>query len=128
MNVMIPGTIITGMLVFCTLAATNSAGIIVLSAFIGFFSGIFVSMPPSVFVQLTENKRIIGTRVGMAFAFMSLGVLAGGPGGGAILGTDIHHLDWTGAIVFSGVLLLASAVIFTCVRFMRSGPNIMSKV
>ena len=59
---------------------------IVVAIMFGFFSGIFIALPPVLFFQLTKNKAVVGTRVGMGFAFLGFGVLAGGPGGGGIFG------------------------------------------
>lgn len=60
----------------------------------------------------------------MGFATLGLGVLTGGPGGGAILGPD--H-DWTSTWVFGGVMLLASGIVFTILRAWKFGAKLNMK-
>ena len=130
LNVLVPATTITGVLSFCLLAAKNSAGLIVLAAFYGFFSGTFVSLPPSVIVSVTKNRAVIGTRMGMAFTVLGLGSLAGGPGAGGILGdvnTDMSNLNWTGTWVFSGVTIIAAAAGFALCREFKTGWKLWAK-
>lgn len=60
----------------------------------------------------------------MGFAFLGLGTLIGGPGGGAILGADEN---WTGTWVFGGVVMLASSVIFVALRCWKFGYKLKVK-
>lgn len=96
--------------------------------FFGFFSGIFIALPPVLFVALTKDKSKVGTRIGMGFAIVGLGVLAGGPGAGAILGTGgsgaalaDESLNWTGTWVYAGVTTVAAGIVFAVVRVMKGG-------
>ncbi|KAF2852406.1 MFS general substrate transporter, partial [Plenodomus tracheiphilus IPT5] len=85
-NVVVPCCIVSGLLCICFIAVDSSAGIIVLMAFYGFFSGSFVSLPPTIIVHLSMDAREkIGTRLGQSFAFVSIGLLIGTPIGGAVL-------------------------------------------
>lgn len=90
----------------------------------GFFSGIFIALPPVLFVALTEDKSKVGTRIGMGFAMIGLGVLAGGPGGGAILGND----NWTATWIYAGVMPIAAGCIFAGIRLYKAGGKLMIKV
>jgi MFS family permease len=67
----------TGILQFCLLSAHTSASVIVIIAFYGFFSGTLVSLPATIYVHLAgpNNRGKIGTRMGMGFAFVSIGKL-----------------------------------------------------
>ena len=88
-------------------------------------------MPTVLFVGLTKDKSKVGTRIGMGFAMVGCGVLAGGPGGGGILqrnGSADSELDWTGTWTFGGVCVIAAGVIFTALRFWRVGFKLMVKV
>lgn len=124
-NVVIPCTILTGVLCFCFISVTSSAGIIVLMAFYGFFSGTFVSLPPTIIVHLSLDARSkIGTRLGQSFACIAVGLLIGTPIGGAILdGAGGYDGVWT----FGGVMLLASAAFLIAARILHRGWGIMTK-
>ncbi|EAS31604.3 uncharacterized protein CIMG_07083 [Coccidioides immitis RS] len=114
-NLISPGAIISGVLILCTIAVTNKGGLIVIALLSGFISGILIGMPPLCFVILTKDKTKIGTRVGMAYAIIGFGVLAGGPGGGRILGTQ-NPLGWTGLWIFGGVSLCVAGFMYAGLR------------
>ncbi|KAH7070291.1 major facilitator superfamily domain-containing protein [Paraphoma chrysanthemicola] len=113
-NVVIPCTLISALLCFCFIPLSSSAGIIVLMAFYGFFSGSFVSLPPTIVVNLSMDARDkIGTRLGQSFAFISLGVLIGTPIGGVVLEKGGFAALWSfggSMLVLSGGLLVAARV------------------
>lgn len=66
--------------------------------------------------------------MGLGFALIGLGVLAGGPGGGGILQRNPDHLDWTGAWTFGGVTPIVASAFFMVVRYMLVGTKIFVKV
>ncbi|GIZ39757.1 hypothetical protein CKM354_000312800 [Cercospora kikuchii] len=134
-NVIAPGALCVAIVLFCLIAVHNAAGMIVVALFFGFFSGIFIALPPVLFVALTKDKSKVGTRIGMGFATVGLGVLAGGPGGGGILGTSgsgaalaDEQLNWNGTWIYAGVTVLGASAIFAAVRVMRGGTKILVKV
>jgi MFS family permease len=122
------GALITGALILCLMAVKSSAALIVEAVLLGFFSGIYIALPPVIFVQLTPDKSKIGTRIGMGFALLGAGVLAGGPGGGGILqrhGDGPNDpLDWHGTWIYGGVCTIASAAIMSVVRVMKAGVKV----
>ena len=126
-NTIAPFTLLLGVTILCLLGVNNAAGMIVEAVVTGIFSGVVVALPPVCFRMLTENKSMIGTRSGQGFAIGGLGLLIGGPTGGAILGSR-DPLDWTGLWVYGGVTACASGVIFAGVRIMRSGFVLKAKV
>lgn len=95
-----------------------------IAIFFGFFSGAFIALPTVVYIILIEDKSRIGTRIGMGFALLGLGIIIGGPGGGAILGPE---QNWTSTWVFGGVMLLASGVVLTILRIWRFGVKLNTK-
>ncbi|KFY17500.1 hypothetical protein V492_00628 [Pseudogymnoascus sp. VKM F-4246] len=119
-NTMAPTTLLLGVTIYCMRGVLNAAGMIVLSIVTGFLSGVVVALPPVCFRVLTENKSMIGTRVGQGFAIAGLGLLIGGPSAGAILG-GTQPLEWTGVWVFGGTTGVIGAFIFFIVRFMKAG-------
>ena len=126
LNLIAPGGIVVGVLIFSILAAKSAAAIIVVAALFGFFSGVFIALPPVCFVALTEDKTKIGTRIGMGYGMIGFGVLCGGPGGGAILGATAP-LNWTGLWIYGGVTACAAGVIFLLLRIWKAGPKLMVK-
>lgn len=121
LNVITPGAVMVGIVFLCYIPVHNVGGMVVVALLFGFFSGIFIALPPVLFFQLTKNKAVVGTRVGMGFAFLGAGVLAGGPGGGAILGTNGDNLHWTSTWIYAGVTPLAASAIFACLRVWKAG-------
>jgi MFS family permease len=126
-NTFVPMALILSITVFCMLGVTNAAGMVVEAVITGFFSGVIVALPPVCFAMLTENKALIGTRIGQGFAIGGLGLLIGGPSAGAILGTT-DPLDWTGLWVYGGVSIAIAGFILIAVRVMKAGPRLMVKV
>lgn len=126
LNLIIPGAFATGTLILAMLGVRSEAAIIVVAVLAGFFSGVFIALPPVCFVALTADKRKIGTRIGMGFGFIGFGVLAGGPGGGAILGST-EPLNWTGLWVFGGVTSCAAGLLYTGLKVAKYGWKINVK-
>jgi len=114
-----------GVVLLCNLAVHNSGGLIAIVFLFGLFSGIFIALPPVLFVGLTKNKAVVGTRIGMGFAFMGCGVLIGGPAAGAILG---NSMNWTGVWLLGGICPLAATVAFVLLRGSVGGWKPMTKV
>lgn len=124
-NVVVPFALATALLCYCFMAISSSAGIIVLMAFYGFFSGAFVSLPPAIIVSLSQKERgKIGTRLGQSFACLAVGVLIGTPIGGAILrATGGYDAVWA----FAGSTLIVAAVLLTSARVCWKGWGLMVK-
>ncbi|KAF2133619.1 MFS general substrate transporter [Dothidotthia symphoricarpi CBS 119687] len=117
-NVVIPCCLISGVLCICFISVTSTAGIVVLMAFYGFFSGSFVSIPPTLVVSLSLNAREkIGARLGQGFACTAVGVLIGTPIGGAIQ----EHSGFAALWTFGGVMLFGSAVFLAAGRVAHKG-------
>jgi MFS family permease len=119
-NTIAPLTVLLGVTMLCLLGVRNAAGMVVEAVVTGFFSGVVIALPPVCFRVLTENKSMIGTRIGQGFAIGGLGLLLGGPSAGAILGS-VDPLNWTGLWVYGGVTACVAGLIHGCVRIMRSG-------
>lgn len=119
-NLLAPCAVITGVLMFCMIAVKSEAAIIVVALLVGFFSGVFIAMPPVCFIALIKDKSRIGTRVGMGFSIAALGLLIGGPAGGSILGTK-DPLNWTGLWSFGGVSACVAGVVYAALRVARGG-------
>lgn len=123
-NVIVPCAIISGILCFCLIPISSVAALIVLCVLFGFFSGSFVSLPPTIIVFLSlHNRGKIGTRLGMCFAVVSVGMLIGAPIGGVIL--DAH--GFTSVWVFGGVLMVTGGIIMGLSRGFKVGWSLAVK-
>ncbi|KAJ1556384.1 hypothetical protein HK405_012293 [Cladochytrium tenue] len=127
-NIYGAGSLICGILTFSLLSVNTLGGVVVISLLYGFFSGVFVSLPAVCFAQLTADKAKLGTRFGMGFAFAGFGILAGGPAGGAILGTDLFDLQWTRLWVYGGCTMLGCGVVLVALRFWLAKGRLVAKV
>ncbi|KAL8944730.1 MAG: hypothetical protein Q9216_000299 [Gyalolechia sp. 2 TL-2023] len=125
-NLIAPCAIACGVLMLCMIAVGSEAAIIILAILIGFFSGVFIAMPPVCFVALIKDKSRIGTRIGMGFAMIGSGMLVGGPGGGGILGTE-EPLEWVGLWAFGGVAAIVAGLFYIALRVARSGIRLRVK-
>lgn len=119
-NTFSPVVLVLSITIFCMLAVKNTAGMVVEAIVTGFFSGVIVALPPVCFAVLTENKSLIGTRIGQGFAIGGIGLLIGGPTAGAILGTH-EPLNWTGLWVYGGITVCVAGVIIAGVRVRKTG-------
>lgn len=124
LNVQIVFGALSGILSLCLLAIKTTPGVVAFTAIYGFISGPFVSLPIPVVASVSPDKSVLGTRLGMSFAFIGLGVLIGEPAAGAILGSQDN---WTGMIVWCGVMLIASSIILTGARYAKIGPVVKAK-
>ncbi|KAJ5172036.1 hypothetical protein N7492_004629 [Penicillium capsulatum] len=127
-NVVIPGSLLIGIVLLCNLTVHSAAGIICTAIFFGFLSGFFIATPPLLFMVLTVDKTKLGARMGVGYALLGLSVLPGGHGAGGVLQHDSRRLDWTAAWTYAGVLPLAACLVFCLLRIWRGGLKLMAKV
>ncbi|KAK3372745.1 major facilitator superfamily transporter monocarboxylate [Podospora didyma] len=127
-NLLAPGAIICGALTYSLIGVRSLGGVVVVTFLYGFFSGVFIALPPLCFFQLTADKSKMGTRMGMGFACLGFGVLIGGPGGGRILGTDLDDLHWTKLWAFGGSASMASGLLLCALRLYLSKGKLWVKM
>lgn len=112
LNMLIPCSLASGILCFGWIGINSVPSIIIFALLYGFFSGAFVSLPPSALVSLSPNMGVVGTRMGQCFAVASFGILIGTPGAGGILnntGTFLGTQIFAGSTVLLGVLSMFAA-------------------
>jgi predicted MFS family arabinose efflux permease len=97
-------------ILFSWMAVSDKAGIIVWSIFWGLASSVIVSLPGAIVPLFTPSINIIGTRSGMVWASVALGILIGGPIGGAIVDQDAMVIDWNNLQIFAGIFMLAGTI------------------
>ncbi|RDW64960.1 hypothetical protein BP6252_10611 [Coleophoma cylindrospora] len=127
MNVQILAGVVSSVLAFALLAIKTTTGVIVFTIAYGFASGPFLSLCISVTTGVSADKSTWGTRLGMSYAFMGLGVLIGSPVAGAIIGEG-QHKNWTGMILWSGILLMASSMVLIIARIAARGPVLWIRI
>lgn len=124
----IPCSLATCVLIFGLIGAHSKASVIIIALFYGFFSGTFVSLPPSIFVHLSPNRGVIGTRMGMGFTFTAIGVLIGTPIAGVILGPPNQaNPNFLGIWAFGGALTAGGCILLTCGRLAKTGFTLVKK-
>jgi MFS family permease len=121
-----PCALLTGILSLCLIAAHSTASVVVIIALYGFTSGTFVSLPPTVFVALTTNRALTGTRMGMGFAFASFGMLMGTPISGAILDSTGGKFEYVW--IFGGTLTVVGSLFILACRVAQGGTKLIKKV
>ncbi|KAI5356988.1 putative major facilitator superfamily, MFS transporter superfamily [Septoria linicola] len=123
-NVVIPCTLLTGILSLCLIPTKSFGAVAAIAALYGFFSGTFVSMPPTIYVHITKNRGMIGTRMGMGFACTSIGILVGTPISGAILEASGYTYIW----VYGGIMTIVAAGLICVCRVNKGGWSLRTIV
>lgn len=121
MNVFLPLVFINTVLVFCWLAVKDIAGFYTFTVFAGMFAASWQGMFPTCIASLSDDITKTGTRLGMAFSAISFTALAGGPIGGALLGTD--HGGYMPAQVWAGVIMVLGFALAVGSRVTKYGYN-----
>lgn len=124
LNILFPAAAISSILAFCLMAVHSTAGVIIIAILYGFFSGSVVSLPAVVVAHLTKDMSTLGTRLGMFFAVVSLGLLVGTPVGGAILS---GARSYRGVQGFCGACLALCSILVLWIRLLRSGLTLKYK-
>lgn len=120
LNVAVPMVTVTAGLTFALIGIKTTAGLIVFCILYGFFSGSFVSIPPAAIASLSSDVRMIGTRMGMSFAFSGIGLLIGNP----IAGQIVKRKGFESAIGFVGAVIALAAIFDMAARTAKVGLKI----
>ncbi|KAK6225521.1 major facilitator superfamily transporter [Colletotrichum tabaci] len=117
MNLLVAAVLVMSVSALCLMAVQHTAGLVVALVFYGFSSGSFFSLQPATFAKLTRDRDYIGTRLGMAYAVMSVALLFGSPVGGAL----VRSVSFSSAWIWAGVCLALGSVMAAVSRGMASG-------
>ncbi|EPS40124.1 hypothetical protein H072_6069 [Dactylellina haptotyla CBS 200.50] len=118
-NMQIPAMVISGILILCWLPMHTFESLIAFIILYGFFSGVFISLPPASVASITPDVTYFGVRMGMMFSIASVGSLTGTPISGAMIHAQGGSLD--GARIWSGCIMLFSAALIIAARINASG-------
>lgn len=123
-NIVFICTVVCGAMMFALIDMSSLGGLIVVALLYGFFSGAFVSLPPTCFVRLSPDRSLIGTRMGMGYAVFMIGNLIGSPVAGAILQARGFNSMW----IFAGVMSIAGGVGMIVSRNFQGGWKILVRL
>jgi len=121
-NMLIPTSAIAAILAFIWIGIRNQPGLIVFALLYGFFSGTFVSLPPTTVVTLSPSLGVVGVRMGMNFFLASIGLLVGTPIAGAIL----TH-GWAGLQAWGAACVAIATLCMIGARVTKAGWGLMKK-
>ncbi|KAF4444206.1 transporter MCH4 [Fusarium acutatum] len=99
------------------LPGKSNAVLLCCSAFLGFFSGCYISLTPALVVEVSPPTDI-GHRTGILYFCISIGVLTGSPIAGALV--EAKDGVYMYLKVFSGVTMSAGAVLITILSLYMS--------
>ncbi|KAJ5930363.1 hypothetical protein N7466_005856 [Penicillium verhagenii] len=125
-NILAPSCLILGILVLSLMIVKTEGALIAVTVLSGIFSGTLIGMPPLCFVAMTKDRSKIGTRMGMGFGMIGLGVLAGGPSSGAILARSASG-NWNGVWTFGGVCIVVASFLYLGIRVKSYGLKLRVK-
>ncbi|EWC43776.1 hypothetical protein DRE_07341 [Drechslerella stenobrocha 248] len=120
-NCSIAAASVACILIWCWLAVNSAAGLIVLAAFFGFWSGSVISLFPAVMAQIVANPAEIGTYLGMAMGICGGAGLTGSPIAGALL----TKYGYTAAVSFSASCLIVGIILLLIARF-KFNPKLIA--
>ncbi|KZL75809.1 major facilitator superfamily transporter [Colletotrichum incanum] len=117
-NTLIPMSLISGLLMYCWVAVSSTAGLYTWTPFYGLAASAIQSLFPSALSQLTNDPRKQGTRMGMTFTIVSFAVLTGPPIAGAIISAEDGK--YIGAQVYAGTCLFAGMCFWVAARIVKT--------
>nr|WNZ75668.1 hypothetical protein [Trichoderma harzianum] len=117
-NVITVACYASGLLMFCWLKITSTAGLIVLAILFGATSGIIIGLMYTTISHTADHPSKIGTYIGMSTFLIGFGALGGTPITGALID---RYGGYSQGIIFSGAVLMTGAVLFTGARIIALG-------
>ena len=85
LNVLIPFTFISGLLLFCWSAVSSRGGLTAFAVIYGIFAAGIQALFPATLSSLTTDMKKAGVRMGMVFSVVSFASLTGPPLAGALI-------------------------------------------
>ncbi|KAL9085830.1 MAG: hypothetical protein Q9159_004495 [Coniocarpon cinnabarinum] len=98
-------------LLFGWIGIEKSSELIVWTVLWGLVTGIIVALPAAILPHLCPSPELLGTRMGMHWCVVAIGVLIGGPIGGALINSRGASLTWWPLQVFLGVSMGLAATL-----------------
>ncbi|KAK6446359.1 hypothetical protein FP744_10002609 [Trichoderma asperellum] len=123
-NMLIITSVLTFVFAFAFEGVQSLASLIIVSMGFGGATGLFFALQPVVVIGLCPNPKLIGTRVGMAFCFLSFSVLASNPIAGAIQPAG----GYSGVWIWTGVTTGVGTALMFAARLMKTNGALITKV
>lgn len=102
----------SAIVLFCWFAVVSPAGLIVWSIAWGFISSAIVAMPGAIVPGLAPSVTVIGTRTGMLWTAVAIGMLIGSPIAGALIENGSGQINWWRVQLFAGICMTVSSFFF----------------
>ncbi|KAG0648409.1 Aspyridones efflux apdF [Hyphodiscus hymeniophilus] len=119
MNLLIPLTFISGLILLCWAGVNSYAGLVAFDVFYGILIGAAQGMLPPSLGSLTSDLSKMGVRMGMIFSLLGFAILIGNPLAGALITTD--HGKYLSAQMFAGTSMIAGVALLVAARIARVG-------
>jgi predicted MFS family arabinose efflux permease len=126
LNLMIPLSLLSGLILFCWVGVSTHTEIIVFDVFYGFIMAAAQGMFPPSLGSLTTDLSKMGVRMGMVFSICGFAVLIGNPLAGALI--TLGGGGYLYAQMFSGSAMTLGVVFLTAARVLKSGWKVSARV
>jgi MFS family permease len=126
MNLLIPLSFISGLILLCWAIVKSHAGLLVFDVFYGFVMAAAQGMFPPSLGSLTTDLSKMGVRMGMVFSLMGFALLIGNPLAGALISAD--NGKYLGAQIYAGGTLMVGVVSLAAARLARTGWKLCVRI
>ncbi|KAH8883579.1 MFS general substrate transporter [Thozetella sp. PMI_491] len=106
------------------IGARTVTTVFVVAVIYGFGTGTFFALQPTIYVRLTSDMKVMGTRFGMAFAVQSLGLLFGSPISGALQRQNGYWSSW----VWAGTSVAAGGALIAISRTIKAEKKLLARL
>ncbi|PLB51732.1 putative MFS monocarboxylate transporter [Aspergillus steynii IBT 23096] len=110
LNMLIPFSLVTGVISYCWTAVDDQAGLYAFSAFYGLSAAGIQSLFPATLSTLTTDLKKTGVRMGMVLSVVAVAALIGSPIAGALIqqgnGHYLYAQMFMGSAIIAGMLTL----------------------
>ena len=126
LNTLIPIACISGILLYCWAAVSDSGGLLAFDVVYGLFAAGIQSLFPATLSSLTTDLKKAGVRIGMVFTVVSFACLTGSPLGGALI--QKRNGGYLYAQIFAASALMCGCLTLLCARFTKTGLYLRARV
>ncbi|KAA8645502.1 hypothetical protein EYZ11_005061 [Aspergillus tanneri] len=110
LNMLIPFSLVTGVVAYCWAAVNDQAGLYIFSVFYGLAAAGIQSLFPATLSTLTTDLKKAGVRMGMVLSVVAVAALIGSPIAGALIqrenGQYLYAQMFMGSAIIAGTLTL----------------------